>query len=266
MADDWRASIADEQLRVDPALKDFGDVGALAKSYIATKALVGSSIRIPGPDAGEEAVKEYRDKLLKTAPDLVEIPKDPEARRKVEDSIFEHLGRPKEAKEYAAPQGAEIPEEILDALRKEAAEEGLTKRQFEARAKRAADFLLKANQGEKEAVALLKKELGEAFDERAAAARAIAEKMGLPKEALGQMPAAQLRAWANVAKAVGGEAAQVGTQTSTGSKLTPAEHSARANEIRTRLLKERLGSDARDALIAQLVEHESAVASALGLE
>jgi chorismate mutase len=61
---DWMAP----DLREDPALRDFKDPNALAKAYKDTKALVGSSIRPPGPDAGPEAHAEFAKKLAEKTP------------------------------------------------------------------------------------------------------------------------------------------------------------------------------------------------------
>lgn len=55
----WRDSLP-EDIRGDKSLADFKDVGALAKSYISTKALVGQkALSVPGPDAKPEEVKAY---------------------------------------------------------------------------------------------------------------------------------------------------------------------------------------------------------------
>jgi hypothetical protein len=239
-AADWRTGIADEKLRGDASLKDFKDVASLARSYVEGRALLGSAIRVPGPDAGADALAEFRGKVMKHVPDAIVLPADAGERAKVEPAIWEKLGRPKEAKEYALPQGVELPENVLEQLRKDAAEEGLTKGQFAARAKRAADAVVKVSQAEKDDIAALRKELGETFDERTAAAREIAKKLGVPADAAAAMPARELRVWAAVAKAVGGEAHQVGNQNGAGGsgKLSPPEARLQANEIRQRIIAE----------------------------
>ena len=58
----------DENYRDHSSLKEINDVAALAKSYVETKAMVGNSIRIPGPDAGDEARNEYIQKLINNDP------------------------------------------------------------------------------------------------------------------------------------------------------------------------------------------------------
>jgi Asp-tRNA(Asn)/Glu-tRNA(Gln) amidotransferase C subunit len=253
--------ITDAKLRDDPSLKDFKTVDDLAKSYVEGRALLGAAIRVPGPDAGADAVAEFRGKVMKHVPNAIVLPDDAAERAKVEATVFEKLGRPKDAKEYSAPAGVELPDAALEALRKDAAEEGLTKGQFAARAKRAAEQLVKVSQAEKDELAQLKKELGEAFDERTAAARAIAEKLGVPKDAAAAMPARELRVWAAVAKAVGGETNQVGTQgTGAAPKLTPAEARLQADEIRQRLIREgtRMNPQVKQDLLDKMLRLEAA--------
>lgn len=254
-------AITDEKLRTDPSLKDFKVVDDLAKSFIEARSLLGSAIRVPGPDAGADAVAEFRGKVMKHVPNAIVLPEDATERAKVEGIVFEKLGRPKEAKEYSAPAGVELPEPVLEQLRKDAAEEGLTKGQFAARAKKAADALVQASQTEKEQLAALKKELGEAFDERTSAAREVAVKLGVPEDVAKAMSARELRVFANVAKAVGGEARQVAGQGSgTPPKLTPAEARMQADEIRQRLIREgsRMDPTIKRDLLDKMVRLEAA--------
>lgn len=55
----WRDTLPDD-LKSDKSLESFKDVPALAKSYIATKAMVGSKPVIPGPEAKPEEIAAYR--------------------------------------------------------------------------------------------------------------------------------------------------------------------------------------------------------------
>jgi hypothetical protein len=48
-----------EDVRSDPALSSFNDLGSLAKSYVETKSLVGSSIRLPGKDSKPEDIDKW---------------------------------------------------------------------------------------------------------------------------------------------------------------------------------------------------------------
>ena len=106
-APDWRGTLP-EDLRADPSLKDFKDVGGLAKSYVETKKLVGAQgIKPPADDAPDEEWGAYYGKL----------------------------GRPESPEKYtfkppALPEGmGEVDAEGLDGFRKQAHAVGLTDRQ-----------------------------------------------------------------------------------------------------------------------------------------
>lgn len=66
---DWREELPDE-LKAEPALKDIPDVVTLAKAFRDTKAMVGSSIRLPGED--EASLKEFETKIVERVPKLKE--------------------------------------------------------------------------------------------------------------------------------------------------------------------------------------------------
>jgi hypothetical protein len=229
-----------DDLRTHPSLKDFKDPGALAKAFIDTKALVGASIRPPGPDAKPEDRVEFVTKLREKVPELVLIPDgDDEPAKAAREAAYERLGKPKEAKAYEPPKDVELPADALEALRAEAFEEGLTRSQFQARAKRVATAFATSSQAEKESVAALKRELGAAFDERTASAAAVAAKLGFPQAVVaalksGTVDGATFKAFAAVAKGFG-ESRQVADQGGgNGGKLTPAEIDAQEAEIMAR--------------------------------
>lgn len=60
MLPDEIASQIPEELRSDPSLANFNDVGGLAKSFLETKKMVGSSIRLPGKDFTPDELKAWR--------------------------------------------------------------------------------------------------------------------------------------------------------------------------------------------------------------
>jgi hypothetical protein len=163
---------------------------------------------------------------------------DDEVSKLARDAAWARFGRPKEAKDYA-PKDVELDEQSLEALRKDAFEDGLTKDQFAARAKRAAEALVTAAHARKEATTALKRELGAAFDERTAAAASLAAKLGFPAEIVADLKAGTVapnvfHAFDKVAKGFG-ERAEVAGQGGGGSgKLTPAEAKAQRDEIMSR--------------------------------
>ncbi len=241
MADDWRAALP-EDLKAEAMFKDIPDVPTLAKVARDLKAFQGTAIRIPGQDAGPEARKEFLGKLTEKVPELVLVPEDEKARAEVEESIYQRLGKPKDAKEYSLeavkdalkdlPEGLKLNEEELRAT---AAGLGLTKKQFAALAKAVGTTTAGAMKAAAEADAALRKEWGSAYDERTAQARAAAAKLGVPEAEVARMPPQLLRVFANAAKAVGGETRQVGGQVGgAGGAMTPAEAAAQRAEIRGR--------------------------------
>ncbi|CAB4137015.1 hypothetical protein UFOVP315_48 [uncultured Caudovirales phage] len=71
-ADDWRKDWPDE-LKNDPALKDFKTMADLAKSLVETKKLVGAKpIKVPGADATDEERKAFDSQYREAM-----VPKDP---------------------------------------------------------------------------------------------------------------------------------------------------------------------------------------------
>jgi hypothetical protein len=242
---DWLAP----ELREQAALKDFKDPNALAKSYLETKSLVGSSIRPPGPDAGPEAHAEFAKRLAEKSPGIVYLPDDEKARAEVEAVVWDKLGRPKDIEGYIAV--VEDVEVDLPALRAQAKEEGLTKAQFAKRLEKVVGAARQAKEARQAAETELKKEWGLAYDEKVLSAKAAAMRLGVPETALANIPPSQLRVWANVAKSIGGEARQVATQGAnpTGA-LTRDEMQLQVAEMRGR--KEYLNDSINPALTAQL--------------
>lgn len=101
-----------EDLREDPSLKDFKDVGGLAKSYIHAQKMVGSLgndpdrlVQMPGEDATDDDIAEFYNKL----------------------------GRPEEASAYELNYDEESPAKIqgefVDQYKEWAHEAGLTPKQ-----------------------------------------------------------------------------------------------------------------------------------------
>lgn len=100
--------IADEQLRSDPAIKDYNDLGSLVKSHVEQGRMLGSSVKIPGEDAKPEEISAFHTKL----------------------------GRPEKAElyDFKHPEGMDerfkTDEESITAFKTLAHEVGLTPTQF----------------------------------------------------------------------------------------------------------------------------------------
>lgn len=234
-----------DTLHGEAVLLEAKDWSGVAKMLIDTKALVGSSIRVPGPDAGDVDRKAFRERLKTADPDLIELPKDPTEFAKVEGDLFARLGRPKEAKEYpslkdmgiAVPEGTEISE---DDLRTYGHKLGMTKKQFQEFAKGVAENKGKETTAATENKAAIKKELGTAFDERMGAAALAAKQCGLDEAFVtalrtGAVSKAQALGWIKVAQAMGTEGANLGGGNEGGApKMTVSEAKSQIAELRKR--------------------------------
>lgn len=254
-----------EDLHENPTLKEVKDIPTLAKVLVDTKAFVGSSIRIPGKDAGEEDKKAFREKLKTSVPDLVELPADPTKFAEVEGQIFERLGRPKDAKEYPGlkDSGIEVPGEVKleeTELRAIGHRLGMTKKQYLAFAKGVVEERSKEAALKSEARAALKTKLGDAFDERLGAAAAAAKKLGASEAMVtalrtGNVPADQAELWIGVAKSIGTEGGEFNKDRESGKgKMTPNEAKAQLSEIRNNPALMDRGHPDQKRLTEKLVE------------
>jgi hypothetical protein len=228
----WQSALP-EDLRGDPNIAKFKTPADLAKSYVEASRMIGSSIRPPGPDASEEAKKDFREKMMKTVPGLIYAPDgDAEA----EKLMLRRLGLPEKPEEYGVDE--ETAKFLnLDEARQLAAEAGLTKRQFEALAKATAKQTQAQRKAAEEAHAALKSEWGQAHGERVQQAAAAAAKLGLPDTvvasvAAGQAPAEQVKFLFSVAQAVGADAKELTRERNNQpGRMTPSQAKAAIAEI-----------------------------------
>jgi hypothetical protein len=223
-----------EDLRANPSITKFKDLGALAKSYVEAQGLLGNSIRPPSAEATAEAKADFRKKLMEKVPELVYAPEGDE---ETEKALYARLGRPEKADAYEVVAEAADAGMNADELRALATAVGLTKKQFTSLQKAMIEPTLALKQKAADAQKALKTEWGVAYDERLADAKAAAAKMGLSAEEVAALPASQLKAFANVAKAVGAGGAPFDGDhkgAARGGKKTPAEANAEIEEIQNR--------------------------------
>lgn len=222
---DWKEGLPDE-LKVNPAIKDFKDVPALVESYIQTKGMVGSSVRPPGPDAAPEEKAEFVKKLSEKIPGL-------RYRPPAEWADYEP---PMDAKVYASlevPEGVQLDKDAFSAAAKEL---GLTVAQAKKFLQAEAQKQAAQKNAAQEADAALRRELGAAYEERVTAAKAVALKMGVPEAELASLSTTQLKAWMATAQRFGGEGRELGTQEGgqASGVPTPQEALAQIEEIQRR--------------------------------
>ncbi len=163
-----------EDLRGEPSLANIKDVASLAKSHVSAQRMIGSSIRIPGPDASDEAKTEFFNKLS-TVPGVVKLP-DP-SDKAGQDAFLEKMGRPKTAEEYKISLDPSIQATAsnIEPLKALAHEMGLTQAQLDRYVAHENQLALSRAQAEEshkaETKSFLKETWGKDFDARLTAAK-----------------------------------------------------------------------------------------------
>jgi len=116
------SNLLPEDLREDPSLKDFKDVGSLAKSYVHAQRTLGNSLRIPTTDHSKEDWDKFYEKLT-SIPNVAYIPQDEN-----DMSIYNKLGRPEDPNKYSIDTSEASSEEVklADSFRVVAHKVGLT--------------------------------------------------------------------------------------------------------------------------------------------
>lgn len=182
-SDNWLEMLSPE-LRENATIKDTPDVNTLAQRVVDLKSQVGSSIRIPGPDADEEVWNEFNSKLQERVPGLMRTPDldDPEQA----EALYKQLGRPEDKDGYQLPEieGLEIMEDRVGLLKDAAFEAGISNKQFEKVLNKVlqadAQQMGQAKEAQKAGMDALAKEWAGAFDTNKGKAVAAAKALDAP--------------------------------------------------------------------------------------
>ncbi len=236
----WRDSLPDT-LKDVPTLADVPDVATLAQRFIDTKAMVGSSVRIPTEEAGKDDINAFLDKVLdKHQLGLMKKPdlENAEGMREV----YKNLGMPDEPSGYKPPEGADA--ETFGAMTNVAHELGLTKKQLEGMASANVN-LQKSQMGKliaerQEGLDQLQGEWGLSFNERSTRAMDVAKATGAPEAlvtAIGDdnVDSATLRWLDALSTQMGKEGSEIAGQLNEIKQQTPDELKQKRNEITKRL-------------------------------
>ncbi len=176
---DWRLSLP-EDIRSSKVFDSVQDVNSLAKQFIDAQSHIGNSIRIPGEDAGQEAIDAFHQKLMNKT-DLMVKPTNSEDYAKV----FASMGKPEDGAGYTVPEGTEGN---FDHMRDMALNANMTNKQFESMVQSVAALdasALETQQAtQKESRGLVEKEWGAAFDQNSTQAIALLEATGAPKSVI----------------------------------------------------------------------------------
>lgn len=86
------------------------DADGLAKAYINAQQAIGSSVRIPGPDAGPEDIQRFDAKLAEKVPGVVRLPGEGDAEGW--KTFYSRLGVPEAPTAYKFAPVEGIPEQV----------------------------------------------------------------------------------------------------------------------------------------------------------
>lgn len=263
----WRSTLPPELAQL-PSLQDIPDVATLAKNYDNTKAMVGSSIRLPTNEAGQEAIDAVVQKVLENGNLPLMRRPDPENSEAMTE-VYKALGRPEDASGYAAPEG--VDSEAFGSMADAALTLGLSKAQYEGIAQALATQQQAAfdahEQNRTQGLDQLRGEWGPAFDQKAARGLQVAQALKAPGaliEALqtGTANAETLRFVDMLATQLGQEGSQLASQIGAVTEATVTDLQQRIDERTQRMITENLSQRERDRLIqANVADQERIIAS-----
>lgn len=238
--DDLPAEIADslsQEIKENPTLAQYNSLEEALKGHIATKSLVGSSIRVPGPDAGDEDKQKFYDKLINAAPNLMMKPDFSEPEQASE--FYNLFGKPGEAAQYQLPEGTDLDPTVESEIRELAYDANMNQEQFQKMIGGMSDRnkQLKENMQTQsnDDMKSLKGEWGMAFDDRTSAAKDMNERF-YPGRPFDGLIAGELKALYSMSESMTGKGPQAATQIEAQvGRITPAEAMEQADEIMRRI-------------------------------
>ena len=208
---------------------------------------MGSSIRIPSNDAGEDDLNAFYQKLRDKVPGLMPAPDFDKGEGL--DELYDRMGRPKDAKEYKTPEvkdargevikGAADP--VVESLREVAHQAGLSQAKFDqivnavlAPSISARDKAVEAHQADKKALA---DEWGVAYDRNQKIVSNFLAQTDAPESVLtavkeGTADSRTMKWLHSVASATVGTQGGFQTDNSNSSVMTPEEAAIKISEIR----------------------------------
>lgn len=229
-------NIVSEELRSNPALKDFKSVDDLAKSYVHANSMIGSSIRIPSQEASAEAKAEFYKKLT-SVPGVMQFDEENL------DPVYNRLGRPESPDKYALQVPEGVDPNMYSSIKEVAHKAGLTNKQLQTIVEFDAARAAESNQQTYNIVAdyqqKVKQEFGPDLNNRLAAANE-AVKMYTAKypdlaDLLQNPVIANHPAFVSIFADIGKRAVEgkiPGVQSNMQFGMTAAEAQAQINEIR----------------------------------
>lgn len=231
----WRDSLP-EDLREVGSLKDIPDIATLAKAYNDAQSFIGRSVRIPGEDAGDDVWSDFRGKLTQV-PGIAQVPTEASPEEEW-TAFYNSMGRPE------APDGYKIGEStdpdtdaaILEQFHKVGLSNGQATAMMEWMRSGNDQVDEQYTQIREEAVGELRKEWGNAYDDKIADARNALRTYGgdaliqeLDESGMGNSPAL-IKAFAGVGANLT-EAGPMGEGGQRSFTMTPTEALEKISEV-----------------------------------
>ncbi len=232
--ENWRDSLPAD-LKDHASLKDVKDIPGLAKQFVDTLSAQGQMIRIPGPEAGDDALTAFHSKLTEKVPGLIPTP-NPENAEQM-NALYKRMGRPEAATGYEHPEG--IDATTMVEFAEMSHKLGLTKGQYKAILTAVQGFATKKEEQHNDAFVAaqraLKQEWGIVYEDNLTLVNSVMKGTGAPPEMMelaanNKLSPASTKWLFNIGKQLGTEGINFDKDEST-TRLAPSEAKARAAEI-----------------------------------
>ena len=178
-----------EELREEPALQNFEDIGSLAKGFLEAKKFQGQSIRIPGEDAGDDDWSSFNSKLLEKVPGV--MPKPNFDDENASQTFFRSIGMPESVDGYelpkidGLPEGYKVDDAVVSYIKGMAHESKLTNKQFNSVVskiiKRDAEKFVITGESSAQNATALKDSWGEAYDQNYKSVKGLLVQLDAPE-------------------------------------------------------------------------------------
>ena len=234
--DDLPAEVADslsDEVKTNPTLIQYKTLEDALQGHIKTKSLVGSSIRIPGPDAGNEDKNEFYQKLIDKDLGLMLKPdfSEPEQAQ----DFYNLFGKPTEATLYKMPEGHSLTADVESEMREIGFSSHMNQEQFQnmvtemdTRNKQMLDNVLGKTSEDMEG---LKGEWGMTFDDRTKAAKKMNEQF-YPGREFDSLGAADRKSLYDISESMTGKPSPIAAAgDGQPLQMAPAEAEERVHEI-----------------------------------
>ena len=235
---DWRAQLP-EYAREWSEVKSAKTMDDFVSWVDNARSLVGSSVRVPGKDAGAEDIAAFNKKLLESNAEVMMRPRDDAEAT----AAFNSLGRPAESAGYdmESVEGFSPDPDRMASLKQLAHDANLTTKQFSKFMEGAASLEAAAGQAISESreasTVELRQEWGAAYDQRVGQVKDFLHRMNAPQvfqeaEQAGELNGEFYKFLHGCAERIGGEGQPGATNTGERYALTPADAKAKMAEIR----------------------------------